>query len=299
MEALSTYIAFCRPHTIVSTLLVPIVVTIVYSMRYDVDVKFIMNMVLATDAFFKANVAIVGINQIYDVEVDRINKKYLPLASGAMSMATAWFIVVSHTVIGLSIAIIYCTEYFIKMYILLLLIGLTYSVPPLRTRNSALLASLSITLCRGIILPSTMNLHARNSLHLSDEWYFEGPLLYLILFNTMWALAISVFKDIPDIEGDSKNGIGSLAVKLGVSEAFDICVLWCTGVLILSIAYSIVVPSKDVSKITTSLTNMIILALFVTKSTRTNVKNPDATTKLYRMMWKILYSEYILSIFII
>ena len=29
-----------------------------------------------------ANVSIVGLNQLYDVEIDKVNKPYLPLASG-------------------------------------------------------------------------------------------------------------------------------------------------------------------------------------------------------------------------
>jgi homogentisate phytyltransferase/homogentisate geranylgeranyltransferase len=32
------------------------------------------------------NVAIVGINQLYDVDIDKVNKPYLPLASGELSM---------------------------------------------------------------------------------------------------------------------------------------------------------------------------------------------------------------------
>lgn len=32
------------------------------------------------------NVAIVGINQLYDVDIDKVNKPYLPLASGELTM---------------------------------------------------------------------------------------------------------------------------------------------------------------------------------------------------------------------
>lgn len=32
------------------------------------------------------NICIVGLNQIFDVPIDRINKPYLPLASGEFSM---------------------------------------------------------------------------------------------------------------------------------------------------------------------------------------------------------------------
>ena len=34
------------------------------------------------------NICIVGLNQIYDVPIDKINKPYLPLASGEFSMQT-------------------------------------------------------------------------------------------------------------------------------------------------------------------------------------------------------------------
>ncbi len=34
------------------------------------------------------NVCIVGLNQIFDVPIDKINKPYLPLASGEFSMRT-------------------------------------------------------------------------------------------------------------------------------------------------------------------------------------------------------------------
>ena len=34
------------------------------------------------------NICIVGLNQIFDVPIDRINKPYLPLASGEFTMRT-------------------------------------------------------------------------------------------------------------------------------------------------------------------------------------------------------------------
>jgi hypothetical protein len=34
------------------------------------------------------NICIVGLNQVFDVRIDRVNKPYLPLASGEFSMQT-------------------------------------------------------------------------------------------------------------------------------------------------------------------------------------------------------------------
>lgn len=37
------------------------------------------------------NIAIVGFNQLYDVEIDKVNKPYLPLASGELTIQQARF----------------------------------------------------------------------------------------------------------------------------------------------------------------------------------------------------------------
>jgi homogentisate phytyltransferase/homogentisate geranylgeranyltransferase len=41
------------------------------------------------------NVCIVGLNQVYDVAIDKVNKPYLPLASGEFSMRTGIALVCS------------------------------------------------------------------------------------------------------------------------------------------------------------------------------------------------------------
>lgn len=51
-----------------------------------------------------ANIYIVGLNQITDVEIDRINKPWLPLASGAFSMRTGYWLIVVSVLVSLGIA---------------------------------------------------------------------------------------------------------------------------------------------------------------------------------------------------
>ena len=45
-----------------------------------------------------------GINQIYDVDIDRINKPFLPLASGELSVRAAWVLCVAMAVVGTGLA---------------------------------------------------------------------------------------------------------------------------------------------------------------------------------------------------
>ena len=47
---------------------------------------------------------IVGINQCFDVEIDRLNKPYLPLASGAWTLRTGWNLALGMGALSLAIA---------------------------------------------------------------------------------------------------------------------------------------------------------------------------------------------------
>jgi homogentisate solanesyltransferase len=51
-------------------------------------------------ALLLGNAFIVGINQIYDKEIDIVNKPFLPVASGEMSTSVAWIVVVASGIIG-------------------------------------------------------------------------------------------------------------------------------------------------------------------------------------------------------
>ncbi len=51
-------------------------------------------------ALLLGNAFIVGINQIYDKEIDVLNKPFLPVASGEMSVRVAWGTVLSCGILG-------------------------------------------------------------------------------------------------------------------------------------------------------------------------------------------------------
>ena len=76
------------------------------------------------------NIFIVGINQIADVNIDKINKPYLPIPSGALSMQQAKYIVFTALFISLGLAL-YITPYLFGIIALAATIGWAYSMPPL------------------------------------------------------------------------------------------------------------------------------------------------------------------------
>ena len=59
----------------------------------DLTARFAAGVAAAVVPALLMNVCIVGFNQITDVEIDKVNKPYLPLASGEFSERTAWTLV--------------------------------------------------------------------------------------------------------------------------------------------------------------------------------------------------------------
>merc|ERR1719506_2960125 len=54
-------------------------------------------------ALLLGNLFIVGINQIYDVEIDEVNKPFLPVAAGRISPRVAWALVLAAGAGGLAV----------------------------------------------------------------------------------------------------------------------------------------------------------------------------------------------------
>jgi len=54
------------------------------------------------------NIAIVGLNQVYDKRIDMVNKPYLPMASGEFSSNTGLLLVSASTAVAFTWGIVYC-----------------------------------------------------------------------------------------------------------------------------------------------------------------------------------------------
>jgi homogentisate phytyltransferase/homogentisate geranylgeranyltransferase len=77
------------------------------------------------------NLYITGLNQLTDVEIDRINKPYLPLASGELSIAHGWQVVL----VSLGLALVFAAKAAWPLRGVLLgsaALGTVYSLPPFR-----------------------------------------------------------------------------------------------------------------------------------------------------------------------
>jgi homogentisate phytyltransferase/homogentisate geranylgeranyltransferase len=111
--ALYAFWKFSRPHTIIGTTLSVAGIFAIaraqvaqpFSASWEaVAIREAILMGIALFACLCGNVYIVGLNQLEDVDIDRVNKPHLPLASGEFSRQQGWAIVVTCGLLALMLA---------------------------------------------------------------------------------------------------------------------------------------------------------------------------------------------------
>lgn len=97
---------FTRPHTIRGTILASFAGTtraLVDTPGAIADANWglmLPRAVIGMVALLLGNAFIVGINQIFDEDIDKLNKPFLPVASGEMSKSFAWGAVLTGGIVG-------------------------------------------------------------------------------------------------------------------------------------------------------------------------------------------------------
>jgi len=160
------------------------------------------------------NVASNGLNQIYDFEIDRINKPKRPLPSGRLSMGEAWII----TLVSFAVAFVLAWnvapggrhECF-WMVMAAAVITTLYSVPPFRTKRLGIWANVTIAIPRGVLLKVAGWSSVKTAMGL--EPWFLGAIFGLFL------LGATTTKDFADMDGDRRGGCRTLPIQFGVTNA--------------------------------------------------------------------------------
>jgi homogentisate solanesyltransferase len=151
-------------------------------------------------ALLLGNAFIVGINQIYDKDIDVLNKPFLPVASGEMSKRFAWVAVLSSGFIGPLIVNAFFPPLLFRLYTAGILLGTLYSVPPIRTKKNPILAGLTIATVRGFLLNFGVYYAVKDAVGAQFTW--SPKVAFIARFMTLFATVIAVTKDLPDVEGD-------------------------------------------------------------------------------------------------
>jgi len=165
------------------------------------------------------NVASNTVNQIYDIEIDRINKSERPLPAGEITIAQAWVVTVVTYLLALGCAWL-VNELLLVIVIFTVFLTYAYSGPPFRTKRHWAFANITIAIPRGFLLPlagwatvwgSADFAYAGAALP-SDIWTFAAA-------SGVFVLGAASTKDFADLEGDEAGGCITLPLRVGVTRA--------------------------------------------------------------------------------
>ena len=160
------------------------------------------------------NAASNALNQIYDLDIDRINKPRRPLPSGRLSLREAWCFTLVTYAIALVLAWLVAPagrrECF-WIVVVATIITVLYSAPPFRTKRLGIWANVTIAIPRGVLL-KVAGWSAVKTIVGVEPW-FIGAIFGLFL------LGASTTKDFADMEGDARGGCRTLPIIYGVRRA--------------------------------------------------------------------------------
>jgi 4-hydroxybenzoate polyprenyltransferase len=160
------------------------------------------------------NAASNALNQIYDLEIDRVNKPKRPLPSGRLSLRDAWAFTWAAYAVALVLAWLVAPggrhECF-WIVAIATVITFLYSAPPARTKRLGIWANVTIAIPRGVLLKVAGWTSVKTMFGL-EPWYI-GAIFGLFL------LGASTTKDFADMEGDARGGCRTLPIIYGVRRA--------------------------------------------------------------------------------
>jgi homogentisate phytyltransferase / homogentisate geranylgeranyltransferase len=290
---------FSRPHTILGTTLSVLGLALMAKALYEGSQSYPPFLVLLTlVACLCGNVYIVGLNQLEDVEIDRINKPDLPLASGEFTRSMGRGIVVFTGLLALTLSL------FLGKFLTLtvwtsLLIGTAYSLPPIRLKRFPVWASLCIFTVRGAIVNLGLFLNYSLALGASAKHQIlgfgvpeiPGIIWALTAFIVVFTFAIAIFKDIPDSEGDRLYQISTFTLRLGAPAVFNLA-RW---VITLCYLGAIVAGTRlpGVNPVFLVATHGVALVTMWVLSFQVDLRDQESIAGFYQFIWKLFFLEYL------
>lgn len=246
------------------------------------------------------NVFITGLNQIVDVELDKINKPHLPLASGELTVTQGKIIVA--TCGGLSVSMSWLIHPFLGGLITLIaIVGAMYSLPPIQFKKHHVWAASAIALVRGPLINLGIAIHFAILLY-GQIIASMGWLLPLVIFVTAFSLGIAWFKDIPDTQGDERYGFKTLALVWSKQKALNAGRALVVSAYIFMAMYWFFIESWIARwnqlptvnpNIFAGISHLVLLVVFIIQAMRCDIHNPMSIKRFYLFYWGLFFIEYL------
>jgi len=288
MNFLLNFLRFSRLHTVIGTTLS---IICLYYLAVANNLEHPKNtglLILTILGCLGANIYIVGLNQATDVEIDRINKPYLPLASGAFSMVFGYTLIFLFLLLSLLIAIYY-GKYLLITVLFSLALGTAYSLPPIRLKRFPFWAAFCIIAVRGLVVNLLLFLHFNFALNGKED--LPSIIWWLTATIFVYSIVIAWFKDIPDMEGDRQFHIKTLSLSLGAKKVFY------TGNALISLIYLVLLFAPflahlNVRPILFAVAHLAFLFALWLAVYKTDLSSKKSIARFYQFIWLLFFMEY-------
>ncbi len=310
-SALGILYRFSRPHTMLGTTISIMSVSALALTRATASHPAALAAVataLATALLM--NVAIVGVNQVYDVPIDALNKPGLPLPAGDLSVRGAITICVVAAAASLALGALWGTPALLATLGGSLALGLAYSVdaPGLRWKRHPALAAACILAVRAVGVQAGFFAHVRSALAASGVSVVSSTtstspttppaLAFAVTAMLAFSLAIAVLKDTPDVAGDARAGLRTLSVRAGAPAVFKGAVGALSACYALAIGWTLAACTSPATRAIAAGGHALAAAFLARTAAATDPTNKASLDSAYMRLWALFYFEYLLIPFV-
>lgn len=271
----------------------------------EVTLSVILTVTLGSLCASAMNAASNAINQIYDLEIDRVNKPHRPLVTGELSLREVWgftwicyalaliptWLVVVHPYNAFMEKLTAPLEYHQTFFIYLagLIFTFIYSDPRLgRTKALGFWANITIAIPRGMLLK------VAGWTMVAYVWHWEP--WYIGTIFALFLIGAATTKDFADIEGDRLGGCKTPPILYGpVKAAWIISPFFVVPWLLLPLGVVLPDPQDPTLTILTGNPTLIvalgvILTLWGLYTVRLILQDPEELTRTENHpSWRHMY----------
>jgi geranylgeranylglycerol-phosphate geranylgeranyltransferase len=216
LKNLKYYLIIIRPLNLILTIF-SVFIAAYISPYFYISNTLILAMISAGLVAAAANI----INDVYDVEIDRINKPYRPLPANkiAIKNANIYYGILNSIAISAAFFAGYWFLFIAAFTLVLLFLYAKY------LKGSVFWGNLLVGLCSSLVF-----IYGAKSV---NDWK-SG--IYPALFALFFHLGREILKDVEDVEGDLKNNAITFAGKFGVHKSLWLVYFIFTVLILLTIS---------------------------------------------------------------
>nr|WIL06373.1 umbelliferone dimethylallyl transferase [Kitagawia praeruptora] len=288
------FLRFCRLHSFIGSIIGIISTSFLPVTSFgDLSPVFFIGLLKAIIPMALINTYTCCLNQVTDVEIDKVNKPYFVLVTGEYTMKQGKAIVVALALMAFTMGIMFSSPSLLLGLVAYFLVGTAYSIdlPLLRWKKNPFLAAFTI-ISFSVIIPMFSFIHTQTYV-LGRPLQFTRPFAFIVFGNILFATTHALMKDMPDMDGDKAFGIQTFSLMHGKRKVFDICkslmlTVYGSGILIGALS------SSPLNKLVSVLGHGALGFVLWTRAQSVNLDDNPAMESFYMFSWKLIYVEYLL-----